>query len=61
MLIDLPGRYEFRKRAMAWLAAESIPHIVLFQQVRITDDRDGERFKAWMKDGAGGPHGAASR
>jgi len=46
---------------MAWLAAESIPHLVLFQQVRITDDRDGERFKAWMKDGAGGPHGAASR
>ena len=61
MLIDLPGRYESRKRAMAWLAAERIPHRLLFQQVRIIDDRDGERFKAWLKDGAGGPHGAAFR
>ena len=48
MLIDLPGRYESRRRALEWLQRERVAHLLLFQQVKVHEDRDAQRFKAWM-------------
>lgn len=49
MLIDLPIRYHFRKAALAWLVAEDIPHIVLFQQVKVREASDARRFQVWLE------------
>ena len=48
MLIKLPGRATSRKRALDWLAANRIAHLVLFQEVKIHDASQAERFKVWM-------------
>ena len=50
MLIKLPARAEPRKRALDWLIANEIGHLVLFQEVKIHDTRSAERFKLWLAE-----------
>jgi len=50
MLIKLPARAEPRKRALDWLTANEISHLVLFQEVKIHDAEAGERFKFWLAE-----------
>jgi aromatic ring-cleaving dioxygenase len=52
MLVTLPVSAPQRKRALDWLIANRIGHLVLFQAVKIHDARDAERFKAWLADAA---------
>jgi hypothetical protein len=52
MLVTLPVSARQRKRALDWLIANRIGHLVLFQAVKIHDARDAERFKAWLADAA---------
>lgn len=50
MLIKLPGRAPLRKRALDWLNANGVKHLVLFQEVTIPDANAAERFKAWLTE-----------
>ena len=50
MLIKLPARAEPRKRALDWLIANEIGHLVLFQEVKIHDTQAAERFKLWLAE-----------
>ena len=51
MLVKLPGRAPSRKRALDWLVANGVQHLVLFQDVKIPDSEAAERFKAWIAQG----------
>ena len=48
MLIKLPGRAEARKRALDWLVLNRIGHLVLFQEVKVHDAHEAERFRTWL-------------
>lgn len=48
MLVPLPADPAHRKRALAWLIAERIDHMVLFKAVTISDPTGAERFKSWL-------------
>ena len=48
MLVPLPADYAHRKRALAWLIAERIDHMVLFKAVTIPDHTGAERFRSWL-------------
>ena len=48
MLVPLPADPAHRKRALAWLIAERIDHMVLFKAVTIPDDTNAESFKVWL-------------
>ena len=50
MLIKLPGRAHSRKRALDWLVANRIAHLVLFQEVKIDNVREAALFKAWLEE-----------
>ena len=48
MLIKLPARADPRKRALDWLTANRIDHLVLFQEVKIDDLHGAGLFKTWL-------------
>ena len=50
MLVQLPARAPSRKRALDWLVANTIGHLVLFQEAKIHNAQDAERFKAWLAE-----------